>query len=156
MPSKLRTKRIADRIQQLLSEMLITGKISDPRLASVFITDVTVDRELSFAKIFVSSLEGKSQSDEILLLPLLPHLSSTYSLVLPPTVVVALCLDAAHQAVLSVDGHINLPLSGGAVVTVKHSSEKTRFLRIHPETSFYSSLEKKLKGKRYVEPSRKS
>ncbi len=97
-----------------------------------------------------------SQSDEILLLPLLPHLSSTYSLVLPPTVVVTLCLDAAHQAVLSVDGHINLPLSGGAVVTVKHSSAKTRFLRIHPETSFYSSLEKKLKGKRYVEPSRKS
>ena len=66
MPSKLRTKRIADRIRQLLSEMLINGKISDPRLASVFITDVTVDRELSFAKIFVSSLEGKSQSGEIL------------------------------------------------------------------------------------------
>ena len=66
MPSKLRTRRIADRIQQLLSEMLITGRISDPRLASVYITDVTVDRELSFAKIFVSSLEGKSQSDEIL------------------------------------------------------------------------------------------
>jgi len=66
MPSILRTKRIADRIQQILSEMLITGKISDPRLVSVFITDVTVDRELSFANIFVSSLEGKSQSDEIL------------------------------------------------------------------------------------------
>lgn len=66
MPSILRAKRIAGRIQQLLSEMLITGKISDPRLASVFITDVTVDRELSFAKIFVSSLKGKSQSSEIL------------------------------------------------------------------------------------------
>ncbi len=66
MPSKLRTRRIADRIQQLLSEMLITGRISDPRLASVYITDVTVDRELSLPKIFVSSLEGKSQSDEIL------------------------------------------------------------------------------------------
>ncbi|MCD6577574.1 MAG: 30S ribosome-binding factor RbfA [Anaerolineaceae bacterium] len=66
MPSKLRTKRIADRIKELLSEMLVTGKISDPRLASVFITDVTVDRELSFANIFVSSLKGKSKSDEIL------------------------------------------------------------------------------------------
>ena len=66
MPSKLRVKRIADRIQELLSEMLITGKISDPRLASVFITDVTVDREMSFANIFVSSLEGKTQSDKIL------------------------------------------------------------------------------------------
>jgi ribosome-binding factor A len=66
MPSKLRLKKISDRIQQLLSEMLVTGRISDPRLASVFITDVTVDRELSVAKVFVSSLEGKEQSSEIL------------------------------------------------------------------------------------------
>lgn len=66
MPSQLRSKRIADRIQQLLSEMLVTGKVRDPRLLSVFITDVTVDRELSFANVYVSSLEGKSQSNEIL------------------------------------------------------------------------------------------
>jgi ribosome-binding factor A len=66
MPSELRVKRIADRIQQILSEMLITGKISDPRLISVFITDVTVDRELGYANIYVSSLEGKSQSKTIL------------------------------------------------------------------------------------------
>ncbi|MDO9547300.1 MAG: 30S ribosome-binding factor RbfA [Pelolinea sp.] len=66
MPSKLRLKKISDRIQQLLSEMLVTGRISDPRLESVFITDVTVDRELSVAKVFVSSLEGKEHSTEIL------------------------------------------------------------------------------------------
>lgn len=66
MPSQLRLRRIADRIQQLLSEMLVTGQISDPRLAGVFITDVKVDRELSFAKIYVSSLEGKERESEIL------------------------------------------------------------------------------------------
>ena len=66
MPSQLRLKRISDRIQQLLSEMLVTGKVRDPRLLSVFITDVTVDRELSFANVYVSSLEGKSESKEIL------------------------------------------------------------------------------------------
>ena len=66
MPSPLRLRRIADRIQQLLSEMLITGQINDPRLADVFITDVNVDRELSFANIYVSSLEGKEQKQEIL------------------------------------------------------------------------------------------
>jgi len=49
MPSKLRTNRIADRIKQLLSEMLITGKISDPRLASVYITDVTVVNLMRFS-----------------------------------------------------------------------------------------------------------
>ena len=66
MPSQLRLNRIADRIQQLLSEMLVTGKVQDPRLLSVFITDVTVDRELNFANVYVSSLEGKSESKEIL------------------------------------------------------------------------------------------
>lgn len=66
MPSKLRLKKISDRIQQLLSEMLVTGRIGDPRLATVFVTDVTLDRELSVAKVFVSSLEGKEQSQEIL------------------------------------------------------------------------------------------
>ena len=66
MPSKLRLKRIADRIKQIISEMLVTGRISDPRLGSVYITDVTVDRELSFASIYVSSLDGKDSSATIL------------------------------------------------------------------------------------------
>lgn len=87
------------------------------------------------------------QAKEFLLLPILPHLSSAYTLVLPPTTVVTLRVSAAYQASLSIDGHINLPLSSGAIVTVKHSSIRTRFLRIHPETSFYGSLEKRLKGK---------
>ena len=87
------------------------------------------------------------QAKEFLLLPILPHLSSAYTLVLAPTAVVTLRVSAAYQAALNIDGHINLPLSSGAMVTVKHSSITTRFLRIHPETSFYGSLEKRLKGK---------
>jgi len=66
MPSKMRLERIADRINQLLSEMLVTGQISDPRLSGVFVTDVKVDRELSFASIYVSSLAGREQEKEIL------------------------------------------------------------------------------------------
>ncbi len=84
---------------------------------------------------------------EFLLLPILPHLSSAYTMVLPATAVVKLCLSTSHEATLSVDGHVNLPLLSGATITVKHSSNKVRFLRIHPETSFYGSLERRLKGK---------
>ena len=87
------------------------------------------------------------QAKEFLMLPILPHLSSAYTLVLPSTVVVTLYVGAAHQAALSIDGHINKSLSSGAMVTIKHSSNKTQFLRIHPQTSFYSSLEQRLKGK---------
>jgi NAD+ kinase len=88
------------------------------------------------------------QAKEFLLLPILAHLSSTYPLVLPSTAVVNLRISTAHQAILSIDGHINLPLPTGAIVTVKHSPTVARFLRIQPETSFYSSLEQRLKGKR--------
>ncbi len=87
------------------------------------------------------------QAKEFLLLPVLPHLGSTYTMVLPSTAVVKLRISTHHQATLSIDGHINLPLSNGDTVTIKHSSNKARFLRIHPETSFYGSLEQRLKGK---------
>jgi len=87
------------------------------------------------------------RAKEFLLLPIVPHLSPAYPMVLPATAVVRLHLTTTHQATLSIDGHINLPLSSGAVITIRHSSKIGRFLRIHPEASFYSSLEQKLKGR---------
>jgi ribosome-binding factor A len=39
---------------------------SDPRLKGVMITDVEVDRELSFAEIYVCTIEGIQQSQEVL------------------------------------------------------------------------------------------
>jgi NAD+ kinase len=91
------------------------------------------------------------QSKEFLLTPILPHLSLAYTLVLPAEAVVELRLTTHHQAGLSVDGHINLPLESGAVISVKRSSNCGRFLRVHPKAAFYSSLEQKLKGKQNVE-----
>lgn len=88
------------------------------------------------------------QAEVFLLVPILPHLSPAYPVVLLPNVVVKLGISTVHPATLSVDGHINLTLSSGAVVTVKRSSNTVRFLRIHPPVSFYRSLERKLKGGR--------
>jgi ribosome-binding factor A len=65
MPSGVRLQRIADRIRQEISEMLIK-EISDPRLQQIFITDVKVDRELAFADVYVSAVEGSARSAEIL------------------------------------------------------------------------------------------
>jgi len=96
------------------------------------------------------------QAKEFLLLPILPHLSPAYAMVLPSTAVVKLHLSTTHEAVLSIDGYINLPLSSGAIITVKRSFNTARFLRIHPETSFYNSLEQRLKGRHKVEWSRES
>jgi len=87
------------------------------------------------------------QSKDFLLIPITPHLSSAYALVLPSKTVVQLRVMVTHEATLSIDGHINLPLSDGAMITVKHSPNTVRFLRIHPQNTFYRSLEEKLKGK---------
>lgn len=65
MPSGVRLQRIADRIRQELSEMLVR-EISDPRLTLIYVTDVKVDRELAYADVFVSALEGHERSKEIL------------------------------------------------------------------------------------------
>lgn len=65
MPSKVRIERIEDRFRQELSDLLLR-EISDPRLRQIFITDVRVDRELAFADIYVSAVEGTARSAEIL------------------------------------------------------------------------------------------
>jgi len=62
--SKLRTQRIAERIREELSEILLQG-VSDPRLLGISVTDVTVDRELAYAEIYISALEGSDRWPEI-------------------------------------------------------------------------------------------
>jgi len=62
--SKLRLQRINDRIREELSEMLLQ-EVSDPRLEGISITDVKVDRELAYADVFVSALEGSERWQEI-------------------------------------------------------------------------------------------
>jgi len=65
MPSEIRLKRIQDQIQRVLTEILET-KVNDPRLEGVYVTDVTVDRELDYANIYVSALDSQGRSEDIL------------------------------------------------------------------------------------------
>ena len=65
MPSQMRLQRIADRIRQELAVMIVM-EIQDPRLSGISITDVKVDRELAYADIFVSAVEGHERSKEVL------------------------------------------------------------------------------------------
>ncbi len=65
MVSQSRAQRISQRIKEDLSELLLF-EVSDPRLSGVNITYVKVDRELSFASVFVSAIEGAERKPEIL------------------------------------------------------------------------------------------
>lgn len=65
MVSLGRSERIARRIKEELS-LLLLFELNDPRLSGANITDVRVDREIAFANIFVSAVEGSERADEIL------------------------------------------------------------------------------------------
>jgi len=65
MPSGVRLQRIADRVREELSEMLIR-EINDPRLKQIFVTDVKIDRELAYADVYVSAVEGVLRSKDVL------------------------------------------------------------------------------------------
>ncbi len=65
MVSKTRSTKIAERIREELSELMVRN-VEDPRLAGITITDVEVDRELAWANVYVSAVEGSARSEEIL------------------------------------------------------------------------------------------
>ena len=45
---------------------MLIREISDPRLKQIYLTDVKIDRELSYADVYVSAVEGASRSREVL------------------------------------------------------------------------------------------
>lgn len=87
------------------------------------------------------------QSRQILLKPVCAHITMDKALVLPPETVVRLKMNTRHEAMLSIDGQVELPLHDGDEVIIRLGNYAARFLRLQPETYFYSSLETKLRGK---------
>ena len=87
------------------------------------------------------------QAKDIVFKPVCPHLGLDTAVVLPPNAEIQLKVTAANEALLSIDGQVEVPLSNGAAVKVILSPHTARFLRIRPTSYFYSHLESRLKGK---------
>ena len=45
---------------------MLIREVSDPRLELIYVTDVKVDKELAYADVYVSAVEGESRSADIL------------------------------------------------------------------------------------------
>ena len=45
---------------------MLIRQISDPRLKQIYVTDVKVERELAYADVYVSAVEGVSRSADVL------------------------------------------------------------------------------------------
>ena len=65
MANSVRQKRVADRIRAEMGDLLIR-ELSDPRLKLVTVTDVSIDRELEYANIWVCRLDGDNAEEEVL------------------------------------------------------------------------------------------
>jgi len=60
-----RQRRVADQLREIISEV-IRFEVEDPRLDGLTVMDVTVDRELEVAKVFVNSLKGEAAREEVM------------------------------------------------------------------------------------------
>ena len=63
--SKIRQQRTAEQIRIILSE-LVLRHMRDPRLQDLTITDVTIDRELQYADIYVNALGDDAREEEVM------------------------------------------------------------------------------------------
>lgn len=63
--SKIRQQRTADQIHVILSELMLRH-LNDPRLLDLTITEVTIDRELKYADVYVQALGDDSRQDDVM------------------------------------------------------------------------------------------
>jgi len=61
----IKQERIAGRIRQILSQLLLR-EVSDPRLQGLTVTEVDIDIELTFARVYVNALGEEDRQQEIL------------------------------------------------------------------------------------------
>jgi len=87
------------------------------------------------------------QCREIILQPISCHLGLAHTSVLPSQSSVVARIVSNDNAILSLDGQLNLPISCEQSIMVKLSPYSSRFLRIGKPTYFYSSLWQKLQRK---------
>lgn len=81
----------------------------------------------------------------MLLTPIVPHLTVATSLVLPATARVRLEVSAEYEATLTIDGQVGLPLTEGDAVTVTASGNVCRFVRMGEPGYVYRTLLQRLK-----------
>ena len=80
------------------------------------------------------------QSKDIVLQPIAAHLTLSTALVLASTSTIELQVESDHQAILSIDGQIEVPLLNGDIIRIQQSQHTTRFLRHNPAKFYYETL----------------
>ena len=83
-------------------------------------------------------------SDNLLLIPVAPHLSRSNGLVLPGDVHLTLSVERGFGAVMTVDGGQEQPIDDGSVVHIGRSSKTVSFIRVGEPAQFYANVARRL------------
>jgi len=83
-------------------------------------------------------------SASLVLKPIAAHVGLSAALVLSPAARIKLYLEGTQEAILSVDGFVDLPLAPGDWIEVEQSPLKTKFLRANPANHFYATITRRL------------
>jgi NAD+ kinase len=81
----------------------------------------------------------------LLLTPISPHKPRFGSVVAPANALIALELETAVPAVMSIDGEAETPVESGDLIEVRESPHRTRLLRRDSERYFFQALRSTLK-----------
>jgi len=83
-------------------------------------------------------------SEEMILVPVAPHLTSANALVLPPTSEIRLYVERGFEAVYTVDGLRERKIDSGSTMTITHGERHVDFVRLGNPSQFYSNIAERL------------
>jgi len=84
------------------------------------------------------------ESDEIILVPVAPHLTSANALVLPASSEISLYVERGYEAMFTVDGLRERAIDSGSTVNIAHGERHVDFVRLGSPTQFYANVAERL------------
>jgi len=81
---------------------------------------------------------------DILIIPIAPHLCIDRAIVLSHGSTLKILVRTEHQAIVSADGQMEVPVQDGDHVLVQKSDYVTRFVRVQEPTYFYRNLNSRM------------
>ncbi len=131
-----------------LARVIRLATFIDGDFLTTFVADGAIVATATGSTAYVFAAGGPILAPEVktlVLVPVAPYLSQVKSLVLPEGSHVTFRLETDHDAILTIDGQMDVPLANGDTITVQASPNMARFARLRPRTYFYRTLAQRLR-----------
>ncbi len=131
-----------------LARVIRLATFIDGDYLKTFVADGAIVSTATGSTAYVFASGGPILAPEVktlVFVPIAPYLSQLKSLVLPEGSRIVFRLETDHNAILTIDGQIDVELENGDEIVVQASKHVARFARFQPRTYFYSTLVDRLR-----------